>query len=345
MRADGPPPPLLTDVHVHLAALPAPGNGCRLSRRMLRSPLLKFLAWRQGLPLGDPDTANRRYVLNLERELSGSTMVSHAVLLGMDGVYDSAGALDEARTDFLIANDYVFEVTRGSARLLPGVSVNPSRRDAIDELERCAERGAVLVKVLPNAQAFDPADRRFLPFYAAMARLRLPLLSHVGYEFSLIGQDQTVGDPRRLTPALEQGITVIAAHGCSNGLFVHEKHFGTMLDLVRRHPNFYIDTSALTIPNRVGALLRLRRHPEVFDRLVFGTDYPLPCFAYPCLAALDVRGFLRARAPTSRFDRHARVLECLGLPTGGDRLDLRARRHLPSPGTSSRKTRSRRGWT
>jgi len=316
VTAEDPPPPLLTDVHVHLAALPTPGNGCRLSRRMLRSPLAKFLAWRQGLPLHDPDAANRRYVLNLERELSLSTRVGRAVLLGMDGVYDSAGTLDEARTDFLIANDYVFEVARKSARLLPGVSINPSRRDAIDELERCAERGAVLVKVLPNTQAFDPADRRFLPFYAAMARLGLPLLSHVGYEFSVIGQDQSGGDPGRLAPALEQGVTVIGAHGCSSGHFFREKHFATMLDLVRRHRNFYVDTSALTIPNRVGALLRLRRHPEVWGRLVFGTDYPLPCLAYPCLAALDVGGFFRAWAATNRFDRHARVLECLALPQG-----------------------------
>jgi len=306
------------DVHVHLAALPTPDNGCRLSRRMRRSPLSRFLAWWQGLPLDDPATANRRYVLNLERELARSLMVEQVVLLGMDGIYDPAGALDEARTDFLIANDYVFEVARGNPRLLPGVSVNPSRRDAVDELERCAEKGAVLVKVLPNAQAFDPADRRFLPFYAAMARLGLPLLSHVGYEFSLIGQDQSVGDPGRLTAALEQGVTVIAAHGCSTGLFFHERHFATMLDLVRRHRNFYVDTSALTIPNRVGALLRLRRHPEVWDRLVFGTDYPLPCLAYPCLAAPDFGGYLRARAATNPFDRHARVLECLGLPPRPD---------------------------
>lgn len=305
---------MLTDLHVHLAALPTPGNGCRLSRRMLRSPLSKFLAWRQGLPLDDAPTANRRYVANLERELGASTRVGQAVLLGMDGVYDSAGNLDEAHTDFLIANDSVFEVTRASARLLPGVSVNPSRRDALDELERCAAKGAVLVKVLPNTQAFDPADRRFRPFYAALARLRLPLLSHVGYEFSLIGRDQSVGDPGRLRAALDEGVTVIAAHGCSSGLFFRERHFPTMLDLVRRYPAFYVDTSALTIPNRVGALLRLRRHPEVFDRLVFGTDYPLPVLAYPCLGMLDVRGYAQARQAMNRFDRQAVVLERLGIP-------------------------------
>ena len=302
-----------TDVHVHLAALPTPGNGCRLSPRMRRSPLTRFLAWRQGLPLHDAETANRRYVENLERELHASTRVGRAVLLAMDGTYDDAGRLDEGRTDFLVSNDHLFAVTQGSPRLLPGVSVNPARRDAVDELERCAEKGAVLVKVLPNSQGFDPADRRFVPFYAALARLRLPLLSHVGYEFSLIGRDQSVGDPGRLAAALDEGVTVIAAHGCSSGLFFREPHLPTLLTLARRYPAFYVDTSALTLPNRVGAMLRLRRHPEVFDRLLFGTDYPLPCFAYPCLAALSAGGYHAALKAPSRFDRQALVLECLGL--------------------------------
>jgi predicted TIM-barrel fold metal-dependent hydrolase len=301
-------------VHVHLAALPTPTNGCRLSRRMRRSPLSRFLAWTQGLPMDDPETANRRYVENLERELEASTRVGRAVLLAMDGAYDSAGALDESRTDFLISNDHLFAVASGSERFVPGVSVNPARRDALDELERCAEKGAVLVKVLPNAQVFDPADGRFLPFYSALARLRLPLLSHVGYEFSLIGQDQSVGDPARLRAALDEGVTVIAAHGCSSGLFVREPHFQTMLDLARRYTNFYVDTSALTIPNRVGALFRLRRHPEIFDRLIFGTDYPLPVWAYPCLGLLDVRGYGLARTAMSRFDRQAVILDRLGVP-------------------------------
>lgn len=316
MTAEG-AAPSLTDVHVHLAALPTPANGCRLSPRMRRSPLSRFLAWHQGLPLDDPDTANRRYVEKLEQELKASRKVGRAVLLAMDGVYDAAGRLDEARTDFLISNDHLFAVTRGSSRLLPGVSVNPARRDAILELERCAENGAVLVKVLPNTQGFDPADRRFVPFYAALARLRLPLLSHVGYEFSLIGRDQSVGDPGRLTDALEQGVTVIAAHGCSNGLFFREKHFGTMLELARRYPNFFVDTSALTIPNRVGALLRLRRHPEIFDRLIFGTDYPLPVWAYPCLGVLDLRGYGQAWMAMNRFDRQAVILDRLGVYCAG----------------------------
>lgn len=306
----------MTDVHVHLAALPTPTNGCRLSKRMLKSPLLRAVAWLQGLPLDDPETANRRYVELLDAELSKSKTVKKAVLLGMDGAYDASGRLDEARTDFMIANDRVLEAAKGHPRFLAGVSINPARRDAVAEAERCADAGAVLVKVLPNAQCFDPAEPRFRPFYRTLARRGLALLSHVGYEFSLVGQDQSVGDPMRLAPVLEEGVTVVAAHGCSTGLFLYEKYLDAMLALLRRFPRFYVDTSALTLPNRWGAVRRLARMPELGGRLVFGTDYPLPVFSW---------GNLRAWRADNRFDKQAAVLAAAGLPPHADFSALIAR--------------------
>ena len=68
------------------------------------------------------------------------------------------------------------------------------------------------MKVLPNAQQFNPADPQYKSFYRALTLRKLPFLSHVGYEFSLIGKDQSVGDPDRLRVALDEGATVIAGH-------------------------------------------------------------------------------------------------------------------------------------
>ncbi|HWP57688.1 MAG TPA: amidohydrolase family protein [Candidatus Acidoferrales bacterium] len=311
----------MTDVHVHLAALPTAENGCLLSRRMQRSLLCKAIVFSQKLSRHSPEAANQAYIERLKRELSRSQAVTRAVVLALDGVYDSSGRLDEARTDFLVANDYLFSVVAAEPRFLAGASVNPQRRDALAELERCAARGAVLIKVLPNVQGFDPAERRYLPFYKRMAELRLALLSHVGYEFSLFAAAQSFGEPERLIPALDQGVTVVAAHGCSTGKFVSGL-YRAAFELARRYPNFFIDTSALTLPNRVRALFELRRSPELFDRLIFGTDYPLPCLSYPCLGNLDVRSYLRARALPSRFDRQKEVLEALGVPAGKDFMSL-----------------------
>ncbi|MBI3297428.1 MAG: amidohydrolase family protein [Elusimicrobia bacterium] len=307
----------LIDVHCHLAALPTAANGCKISAKMLKSPAARMVAYMEGLPLDRPEEANAKYLARLSAELGASTRVSQAVALAMDGVYDDSGRLDEAHTEFLISNDFVFDACRKSPKLLAGASVNPRRRDALDELSRCAGLGAALVKSLPNAQVYDPADPAYAPYWKRMAELGLPLLSHIGFEFTLIGHDQSVGYPERLIGALEAGVKVIAAHGCSNGVFFKEPHLKTMEDMMRRFPNFYVDLSALSLPNRVGALLRLSRRPDLSARFLFGTDYPLPCFSYPALAG-GLGAFWGAFGKGNRFDRHAAVLDALGVAAGAD---------------------------
>ena len=106
-----------------------------------------------------PREANQKYLDDLLTELRASRHVQKAVLLGMDGVYDQNGRLNQAHTDFLISNDYVLKTARAYPNeFLAGVSINPQRRDAVEEVHRCADAGAALVKVLPNAQQFNPAD-------------------------------------------------------------------------------------------------------------------------------------------------------------------------------------------
>ena len=311
-----------TDVHCHVAALPTKENGCLLSKRMRNSPLARLISWTQDLPMDDAEVANARYLDKLVKTLAGSTRVARAVALAMDGAYDAEGRLDEKHTDFLISNDFVLDACARHPELLPGVSINPMRRDALDELERCAERGAVLVKLLPNAQVFNPGEPKHKKFWRRLGELGIPLLSHIGFEFSLIGQDQSVGDPDRLELALGEGATVIAAHGCSRGLVLGEPHFDTMLGLAKKYPRFFVDTSALTLPNRFGMLLKLRKAPELAERMLFGTDYPLPVFAFPSLFASEPGAYSRVQSAANPFDRQVLAQESLGLGPSKDFLDV-----------------------
>ncbi|NOT95333.1 MAG: amidohydrolase family protein [Nitrospira sp.] len=305
----------LIDCHVHLAALPDGDNGCFISPKMLKSPLFRFLFWKHGLSVNRPREANQKYLDDLLVELRASRHVQKAVLLGMDGVYDHNGLLSREHTDFLISNDYVLKTAQAYPNeLLAGVSINPQRRDAIDEVHRCADAGAVLVKVLPNAKQFDPANPKYKPFYRALAERNLPFLSHVGYEFSLIGKDQSVGDPERLRVPLDEGATVIAAHACSYGLILYEKFLPTLRDLVQRYPNFYSDISALTLPNRFRMLLHLRKYPEVHERLLFGTDYPLSVFHIAAWGRVAFGTLRKMMKTKNRFDRQVEV--CNGLKLG-----------------------------
>ncbi len=306
---------VLIDCHVHLAALPDGDNGCYISPKMLRSPLFRFLLWKHQLSPSHPREANRKYLDDLLTELRASRHVQQAVLLGMDGVYDQNGRLNQAHTDFLISNDYVLKTARAYPNeFLAGVSINPQRRDAVEEVHRCADGGATLVKVLPNAQQFNPADTRYKAFYRALAERNLPFLSHVGYEFSLIGKDQSVGEPDRLRVALDEGTTVIAAHACSYGLMFYEKFLPTFQDLATRYPHFYADISALTLPNRMRMLLLLRHYPEIHERLLFGTDYPLSVFHVAAWGRVAIGTLLKMIRTKNRFDRQVEV--CKGLKLG-----------------------------
>lgn len=304
----------MVDCHVHLAALRTKDNGCYISPRLLSSPLCRFISWKQGLSIEDATRFNQKYVEDLLLELRRSRHVKKTVLLGMDGVYAANGLLDTEKTEFLVGNDYVLSLARSYPdEFLPGVSINPQRRDAIEELERCAAAGAVLVKVLPNVQGFDPGNRCYIPFYRKLAQLKVPLLSHVGYEFTLLSRDQSAGDPDKLRPVLDEGVTVIAAHGCSSGLFVYERYIPTFLNLVRLYSNFFSDVSALTLPNRFGMLLRLRRYPETHGRLLFGTDYPHLVFHWPCRGPRGGWNLWDATRTDNRFDRQFRFLTQLGV--------------------------------
>jgi len=305
------------DCHVHLAALPEGNNGCLISSSMLKSPLFRFLLWKHQLSPKDPGAANRKYIQDLLGELRASRHVGQAVLLAMDGVYTNDGRINHQATEFLISNDYVLQQAQAFPNeFLAGVSINPQRIDAIEELHRCAEAGAVLVKVLPNSQQFDPGHHRYQKFYRELAKIGLPLLSHVGYEFSLMGKDQSMGDPNRLRTALDAGATVIAAHACSYGLMMYEKFYPTLIEFVNHYPNFYADISALTLPNRMGMLLKLRHHPEIFDRLIFGTDYPLSVFHLPMWGLTDLSAIYRMMRTTNRFDRQYLVCQHLNLGFG-----------------------------
>ena len=161
--------------------------------------------------------------------------------------------------------------------------------------------------------SFDPANARYKALYRALAQRRIPLLSHVGYEWSLIGKDQSVGHPDRLRVALDEGVTVIAAHACSSGLMFHETFHATLLTLAGTYQRFYADISALTLPNRLKMLLLLRDHPEVHSRLLFGTDYPLSVFHLPVWGRIERSAWCDIVNTNNRFDKQFKICRSLGI--------------------------------
>ncbi|MFQ6674385.1 MAG: amidohydrolase family protein [Fidelibacterota bacterium] len=272
------PGPSVCDVHMHLLGL-GPGNGCFVNADYQRGIVYRFLNFFVEVDRnGTPEEKDRHYVDRLVNLMNESPVHRYGILLAMDGIYDDSGNLDRQRTPFYVPNEYLLEVCEKHAKLVPGASVNPLRRDALDELEQVSERGAVLIKWIPNSQNIDPSDDRILPFYRRLRELKMPLLCHGGTEYAVPSTKQSYGNPSLLQAALEEGVKVIVAHCAVDGWDHRGFYFHRFLDMLEDYPNLYGDISALTMIHKAHRLRYLLDHPDLFDRLYYGSDFPLQFF-------------------------------------------------------------------
>jgi hypothetical protein len=83
-------------------------------------------------------------------------------------------------------------------------------------------------------------------------------------------------------------------------------------------PNLYADISSLTQANRLRSLPRLLRRREFYDRLLYGTDFPLittgivsPLFFLHRLSPRTIFTLVRIRNP---WDRDVALKRALGMP-------------------------------
>ena len=259
---------------------------------------------------GEDESTEQSIATKLAAMIKETPELDAAVVLAFDAVYNVDGQLNASDTHLHVTNDYAIKLCRQNPRMLFGASVHPYRKDAIAEIERCVKAGAVLMKWLPIVQNFNPADDRCIPFYEALAHHRLPLLSHTGGEKSLPNLNVNVMDPALLLPALQRGVTVIAAH-CGTRSDPSEPDFlPTFMKMAREHANFYGDTAALCLPTRSYAFGPLLADPVVRDKLVHGSDWPI--ISIPPASALGIRKSLRLWADPNWMRRDVVIKKALG---------------------------------
>lgn len=263
------------DCHVHLVGNGLSGSGC-----WLKVPggwhrfLAEFMRRGVGLPTRlDAPEFDAAYVANLVALVRGAGL-DHALLLAQDEVYAEDGRKIDFGS-FHVPNDYLFEVCRAHPEFVPAVSVHPGRPDALAELERCLDRGARALKLLPNCQNVDCASPRYEAFWRRMAEAKLPFLCHTGGEMTVPVMRREFQDPRILRRPLELGVKVIAAHASGNSHFFDPNYFGELIKLMDEFPNLYADTSALNSPIRSGVLRQVLTSGRR-ERFLHGSDYPVP---------------------------------------------------------------------
>ncbi len=301
----------LRDFHTHLMVHQAPRAEGWINPRLRswRHPIerLRSAIYFSAAAIDGSALADRQYLSRLARLIRSQPRPGLHYLLAFDRVHDVDGRADDEASPVYIANAQVLRLAQAHPALFrPAMSVHPYRLDAAEAINRWADAGVRLMKWLPNVQGFDPADERLLPLYRLLAERDVALLVHTGAEQAMDGvHSQEFGNPLRLRPALLAGVTVVMAHAASLGTARDLDHpeqpqvpalelFLRVLDDPRWRGRAFGELSATTQLNRIpDALNALLQRPDLHDRLVNGSDYPLPAVnAAIHLGPLQRAGFL-----------------------------------------------------
>jgi uncharacterized protein len=224
--------------------------------------------------------------------------------------------LQARASGIMVPNDAVAAFVREVGGQTVGfMSVDPTRHDAVAEIERChADLGLRGIKLGPIYQGTSPLHPLTMRVFAAAERLGLPVMIHQGAIFANAGRladasPLLLDDVAIAFPELR----IVIAH--MGHPWVHETAV-----VMRRHPHVYADTSA--IPNRptvLAAALSAAKEYGVLDKVLFGSDSPMVSASGAVAGLTRVVAHLQQHALTPITDEelhailHRPSLELLGV--------------------------------
>ena len=289
-------PAQVWDCHAHLVGTGDSGSGIWLNPALesMVHPVqfaqrLFFL--NAGCAHDAPGRADQSYIERMHNLLEGMRPGAKLMLFAFDWHHREDGSVDRNSSSFFVPNDYARDIARRYPQVFEWVaSIHPYRQDCVEALERAAADGARAIKWLPAAQGMNPASPLCDRFFAALARLGLPLITHAGEERAVHGGNtQHFGNPLLLRRALDHGVRAVVAHCGSmgqdrdidkgeNGPYVDSFDlFARLMDDPVYGPKLNGDISAMTQLNRAGpALETVLAREDWHERLHNGSDYPLP---------------------------------------------------------------------
>jgi predicted TIM-barrel fold metal-dependent hydrolase len=248
------------------------------------------------------------YFTLIYKHLSTSKEINGVVLLGLDALYDpESGKLDEVKTDLWVSNRFLAKkvkelngrlkqgnkLKKGAKKFFWGASISPNRKDWREEMEFVVnDPNAVLMKLIPSVQHINLRDRKHKDYYESLAKNKMPLLCHVGPEYSFPEgiRERERDNFRFLDKPLESGVTVIAAH-CATPVFPIDKNETKEFYAFMKSANsgnkiqLWGDTSAFSLLTRIPILEEiLETFPPKW--LVHGSDFPLPIEGWAHLPGL-----------------------------------------------------------
>lgn len=185
----------------------------------------------------------------------------------------------------LISNDEVeaaIDQAPGRLKGLIGADISEPM-EAVREIRRRAKPGKFVgVRIVPWLWDLPPNDRRYYPVYAACIDAGLPFCTQIGHTGPL-----KRSETGRLIPYLEDvmidfpELVVVGGH-------VGFPWLDEVLTMIRKFPNFHLDTSAYALNRLPDDFVKIMRD-EGKSRVMFGTNFPM-LTAKRCLEKLDALG-------------------------------------------------------
>jgi predicted TIM-barrel fold metal-dependent hydrolase len=176
-----------------------------------------------------------------------------------------------------VTNDVILAAARENPDVIvPFVSVDPTKPEAIQEVERLLATGDVRgFKLHPPLQQFSPNDRAIYPFYEVLEGSRLPVIFHTGH--SGIGTGMRGGGGVRLKYGSPLPIDDVAVDFPDMPIVLAHPSFpwqDEAISICMHKPNVYIDLSGWS-PKYFPPILIQYANTLLKDKVMFGSDYPL----------------------------------------------------------------------
>jgi predicted TIM-barrel fold metal-dependent hydrolase len=232
----------------------------------------------------------KAYVASMASSIRESRYVEKACLFGVDSRFDEKGEeTHRDKTVCAMTEDAIEVAQRYPDQFIPFMSVNPRRQNALDLVDEYVERGCRGAKFLQNYWGVDLNDERFIPYYEKLVAYALPLIVHVGSEYSIQSDGRYEGIDMVNLP-LACGVKVIAAHmglgrvnhklmpwrNLSRNPKYFDRDYFQLLERLEQQDNLFADISAILAPLRARALRHLAQQKSVHGKVLFGSDFPVP---------------------------------------------------------------------
>jgi predicted TIM-barrel fold metal-dependent hydrolase len=302
------------DIHIHLAGTGCNCSGCWINPKFRRRYTIKILQILHRISNRQMDSSLDRDWGEMVSTLVRESAVDFGVVLGFDGTVNAqTGNIDRTNSQMIIPPSWVFSLCRSHKNLLPGPSINPHARNALDILEECIENRAVLIKWLPSAQLINPSDKGLDRFYRRLADAGIPLLIHCGGEKTFKSLDPALNNVEHLETPLSFGVKVICAHTGTRVIGTNERdQLPELKVLLRKYQNLWVDNSGICNPSRFSHLPKLAADTEIVCRTLYGSDWPVPPNAYYYIKELGFKKVFSLEAEKNWITRDIAIKRAFG---------------------------------